>query len=119
MMWFRFDLNLNERVEYLSLAIGNAKATSGDGLRRYDGDGEFLGDLEDKLEVATIQIEIQSLVGHLAQDQALLDNLSQRLLNITDVSLHGEESLHIADRIPLISSTPSTPSHSVSTTNSC
>ena len=83
-----FGLSLEQRIEFLSRAIGNAKSTSGDGLRRFEADGEFLSDLEDKLDVATVQMEI---LARLARSIPRPDEdphifaLGDRLMTISEV----------------------------------
>ena len=82
-------MTLESRLEYLARAIMSAKScnlrTSG------SGEGEFLHELEEKLEVARIQMQVyQALVNlkavnpsrRIAQALAVLDS---RLLDVTTV----------------------------------
>ena len=77
------------RLEYLSRAIMSAKSSN---LRTaVSGEGEFLHELEEKLEVARIQMQvyealmrINSVTSSRHLDQALAV-LNSRLLDITTV----------------------------------
>ncbi|KAG8903519.1 hypothetical protein FRB99_003175 [Tulasnella sp. 403] len=83
-----FGLTLDERIQYLSLAISNAKSTSGDGLRRSETDGEFLSDLSDKLDVATVQLEIYARLtsaGRTPDQDPKLLALANSLLTISEL----------------------------------
>ena len=82
-----FPLALTKRVEYLSLAVGNAKSqapsTRGDAV-------QFLTDVEEKLEVAQVQIEIfraieESDLSAEEKDQ-WLEKAEDRLFTISEVS---------------------------------
>lgn len=84
-----FPLSLHQRVEYLSLAVGNAKSQVPSTSR---GDTvQFLTEVEEKLEVAQVQIEIYRAIeeGKLPQDekQQWLDKVEDRLFTISEVSL--------------------------------
>lgn len=94
---YSFGLKLEERVEYLSRAISNAKSTSMDGSRRQDSDSEFLSDLQDKLDVASVQLELLPRVYRAVPDAAknpqVLD-LASRLMTITEVSFRKSPIFH-------------------------
>lgn len=82
-----FPLSLQKRVEYLSLAVGNAKSQIPSSSR---GDAvQFLTDVEEKLEVAQVQIEIFRAIeeSKMPQDekQHWLDKVEDRLFTITEV----------------------------------
>lgn len=82
-----FPLALHQRVEYLSLAVGNAKSQVPSTSR---GDTvQFLTEIEEKLEVAQVQIEIFRAIeeGSLPQDekQQWLDKVEDRLFTISEV----------------------------------
>lgn len=88
-----FPLALHQRVEYLSLAVGNAKSQVPSTSR---GDTvQFLTEIEEKLEVAQVQIEIFRAIeeGNLPQDekQQWLDKVEDRLFTISEVrhSVHS------------------------------
>jgi hypothetical protein len=55
---FRFKLTLDQRIEFLSLAVGNAKSHPMSQTDREANALSFLTDLEEKLEVAQVQAEI-------------------------------------------------------------
>ena len=91
-VWFCFspDVTLELRLEYLSRAIMSAKSCN---LRTSaSGEGEFLHELEEKLEVARIQMQVYEALmrinaatpsGRLDQALAVLNS---RLMDITTVS---------------------------------
>ena len=88
---FSPDLTLESRLEYLARAIMSAKSCN---LRTAaSGEGEFLHELEEKLDVARIQMQIyQALVNlkavnpsrRISQALAALDS---RLLDVTAVRI--------------------------------
>ncbi|CAE6471332.1 unnamed protein product [Rhizoctonia solani] len=57
------DLNLEARIEYLSLAVSNAKSHPSSEYGQHETAVEFLSDLEDKLEVAQVQLEVANLLS--------------------------------------------------------
>jgi nuclear pore complex protein Nup155 len=82
-----FPLSLQKRVEYLSLAVGNAKSQLPSGTR---GDSvQFLTDVEEKLEVAQVQIEIFRAIeeSNLDEDEkkVWLEKIEDRLFTVTEV----------------------------------
>lgn len=75
-------------MEYLSLAVGNAKSQ----LPSSKGDAvQFLTECEEKLEVAQVQIEIIRAIEESSLPQLEKENvvsrLGQGLCSISDVSL--------------------------------
>ncbi|KAG9017194.1 hypothetical protein FRB90_001413 [Tulasnella sp. 427] len=100
-----FGLKLDERVEYLSRAISNAKSTSMDGSRRHDSDAEFLSDLQDKLDVASVQLEILPRVYRVVPDSSkspqVLD-LATRLMTISELYSDYADPLGLEDMKLLI-----------------
>ncbi|KIO34705.1 hypothetical protein M407DRAFT_16664 [Tulasnella calospora MUT 4182] len=100
-----FGLKLEERVEYLSRAISNAKSTSMDGSRRHDSDAEFLSDLQDKLDVASVQLELLPRVYRAVPDASknpqVLD-LASRLMTITELYSDYADPLGLDDMKLLI-----------------
>lgn len=83
------QLPLPQRLEYLTLAVSNAKSS---GSSRSSGQSvEFLTDLEEKLEVAQVQLEVARTV-HESDEMTpelkteLLARLNERLLTISEVS---------------------------------
>ncbi|CAE6502987.1 unnamed protein product [Rhizoctonia solani] len=57
------DLDLESRIEFLSLAVSNAKSHPSSEYGQHETAVEFLSDLEDKLEVAQVQLEIANLLS--------------------------------------------------------
>ncbi|KAH7340172.1 Non-repetitive/WGA-negative nucleoporin C-terminal-domain-containing protein [Rhizoctonia solani] len=57
------DLDLEARIEYLSLAVSNAKSHPSSEYGQHETAVEFLSDLEDKLEVAQVQLEVANLLS--------------------------------------------------------
>ncbi|GAA6061215.1 hypothetical protein JCM10212_001536 [Sporobolomyces blumeae] len=99
-----FPLALQKRVEYLSLAVGNAKSQLPSGTR---GDSvQFLTDVEEKLEVAQVQIEIFRAIeeSDLDEDEkkAWLDKVEDRLFTITELYSEFAEPLELLEIILLI-----------------
>ena len=85
-------MTLDKRIEYLSLAIGNAKSHQASGYDHHEDQGlvEFLNDLEEKLEVANLQMELldvmQTMRGLDDNGRRDLGQLASRLMNVTEVS---------------------------------
>jgi hypothetical protein len=86
----RFDLDLNARLECLTLAVGNAKSHPVSAGGRHETALAYLTDLEEKLEVAQVQLEIyHMLLPRLNESGAVGERirlLQKTLLNISDVS---------------------------------
>ncbi|KAG9222729.1 hypothetical protein CCMSSC00406_0004643 [Pleurotus cornucopiae] len=83
-----FDLSLSSRYEYLTLAVGNAKShpISSDG--RHETAIAFLTDLEEKLEVAQVQLEMYTtLTPHLNDPEVgeRIQLLSKRLFTMSEL----------------------------------
>lgn len=100
----RFLLPLHKRVEYLSLAVGNAKSQLPTSSRQsnissVNGGVEFLKDIEEKLEVALVQIEIYRAVEDLdlshEEKTSWLSKLEGGLLTISDVRSRSFASSHL------------------------
>jgi nuclear pore complex protein Nup155 len=85
----RIDLSLDARLEYLTLAVGNAKSHPISVGGRHETAITFLTDLEEKLEVAQVQLEVyNTLIPHLndpgeAGEKVKL--LSKTLLTMSEV----------------------------------
>ncbi|CAH1772348.1 unnamed protein product [Owenia fusiformis] len=83
------DINLQQRLEYLSRAAMSAKSST---LRTTSStQGEFLHELEEKMEVARIQLQIFDALsrrGDANKIQDTLSRLNSELLDIT--TLYGE-----------------------------
>lgn len=98
------EVKLQLRLEYLSRAIMSAKSCN---LRTAaSGEGEFLHELEEKLEVARIQMQVYEALSRINAatpsrqiDQALAV-LNSRLLDITTVSSSTFLYLGVLDLVP-------------------
>ncbi|GAA6057256.1 hypothetical protein JCM3770_003825 [Rhodotorula araucariae] len=101
-----FPLSLQKRVEYLSLAVGNAKSQLPSGSSARGDAVQFLTDVEEKLEVAQVQIEIFRAIeeGALPQDEkhAWLEKVEERLFTITELYADFAEPLELLEIILLI-----------------
>lgn len=85
----RFDLELDSRLEYLTLAVANAKSHPISATGRHETAIAFLTDLEEKLDVAQVQLEIYNvLFPHINDAVEVGDRiklLSKQLFTMTDV----------------------------------
>jgi nuclear pore complex protein Nup155 len=85
-------MKLEKRIEYLSLAVGNAKSHQ---VSEFDASRqapvEFLTDLDEKLEVANVQLEIYEIMKgsrDLGEDDLrAMELLGTALLDVTTVSI--------------------------------
>jgi nuclear pore complex protein Nup155 len=88
----RSDLDLESRIEHLSLAVSNAKSHPSSEYGQHETAVEFLTDLEDKLEVAQVQLEIANLLSRRYATEVdpewrrRYETLISRLLDISTVS---------------------------------
>lgn len=84
-----FDVSLEQRLEYLTLAVGNAKSHPISSIGQHETAIAFLTDLEEKLEVAQVQLEMFSTLLPMAndpgEDGVKVQMLGKRLFNITEV----------------------------------
>lgn len=90
------DINLEDRMEYLTKASGNAKSTFQHSQELID----FTNDIDEKLEVSSIQIEVyksvqESLEIDEEQKLALLAILNENLLDITQLYRDFAEPLQM------------------------
>ncbi|KAF8905503.1 nucleoporin [Gymnopilus junonius] len=85
----QFDLHLEARLEYLTLAVANAKSHPISTGGRHETAIAFLTDLEEKLDVATVQLEIyNTLLPHINDDPVVgerIKSLSKQLFDMTDL----------------------------------
>ncbi|XP_056402290.1 nuclear pore complex protein Nup155 isoform X2 [Hyla sarda] len=83
------DISLKQRIEYLSIAILSAKSSTGVSML---SDGEFLHELEEKMEVARIQLQIQGTLvrryAHQPSTQNAVALLDSQLMDTT--RLYGD-----------------------------
>jgi nuclear pore complex protein Nup155 len=86
----RFELGLNDRLEYLTLAVGNAKSHPISVGGRHESAIAILTELEEKLDVAQVQLEIyNTLVPHINDAGEVGEKikiLSKRLLTMSEVN---------------------------------
>ncbi|KAF5385502.1 hypothetical protein D9757_005350 [Collybiopsis confluens] len=85
----RFQLPLDRRMEYLTRAVGNAKSHPVSAGGRHETAIAFLTDLEEKLEVARVQLEIYSTLSPHANDAPEVDSkvnaLTERLYTMSEL----------------------------------
>ena len=84
----RFNLSLDKRVEYLTLAVSNAKSHPVSVGGRHETAIAFLTDLDEKLEVAHVQLELYNALSPRQLEPNVSERfkaLTQRLYNITEV----------------------------------
>jgi nuclear pore complex protein Nup155 len=85
------DLSLDARLEYLTLAVGNAKSHPISVGGRHETAIAFLTDLEEKLDVAQVQLEVYNiLVPHLNDPGEVAEKvkvLSKTLLTMSEVRI--------------------------------
>jgi hypothetical protein len=87
--WYRLDLTLDARLEYLTLAVGNAKSHPISIGSRHETAIAFLTDLEEKLDVAQVQLELYNVLLPYADDGGVTGEkiklLSKRLFTMSEV----------------------------------
>ncbi|KAF5355937.1 hypothetical protein D9756_004133 [Leucocoprinus leucothites] len=85
----QFDLDLNSRLEYLTLAVANAKSHPVSAGGRHETAIQFLTDLEEKLDVAQVQLEIyNTLLPHVSDAPEVEQKvrvLSKQLMTMTEL----------------------------------
>uniref|UniRef100_A0A8B9D8U3 Nucleoporin 155 n=1 Tax=Anser cygnoides TaxID=8845 RepID=A0A8B9D8U3_ANSCY len=84
------EISLQQRLEYIARAILSAKSSTT--VSSIAADGEFLHELEEKMEVARIQLQIQETLqrqySHHSSVQDAVSQLDAELMDIT--KLYGE-----------------------------
>lgn len=84
-----FDLPLDERLEFLTLAVSNAKSHPVSINGKHETAIAFLSELEDQLEVAQVQMELlQSLLPRINEGGEVgekIQLLQKRIFNITEL----------------------------------
>lgn len=87
-----FEVSLEQRLEYLTLAVGNAKSHPISSTGQHETAIAFLTDLEEKLEVAQVQLEMLSILlphaNDRGEDGAKVQMLGKRLFSITEVCFY-------------------------------
>ncbi|XP_077354036.1 nuclear pore complex protein Nup155 isoform X2 [Festucalex cinctus] len=88
------EISLMQRLEYLARAIISAKSSSC--LMSQAADGEFLHELEEKMEVVRIQVQIQeSLLRQNSSHHSVKNAISQLDMDLMDITkLYGEYADH-------------------------
>ncbi|GLB36074.1 putative non-repetitive/WGA-negative nucleoporin C-terminal [Lyophyllum shimeji] len=85
----QFDLELGMRLEYLTLAVANAKSHPISANGRHETAIAFLTDLEEKLDVAQVQLEVYNVLAPHINDAPEVGEriklLSKQLLTMTDI----------------------------------
>lgn len=88
------EILLKQRLEYIARAILSAKSASC--ISAQAADGEFLHELEEKMELARIQVQIQETLirqySHHPSVKAVISQLDSELMDIT--KLYGEFADH-------------------------
>ncbi|KAI0963698.1 hypothetical protein AcW1_000705 [Taiwanofungus camphoratus] len=101
-----FDLPLDARLEYLTLAVGNAKSHPISVGSRHETAIAFLTDLEEKLEVARVQLEMYStLLPHINDPGEVGEKikfLSKGLMTITELYQEYAEPFDLSTIMLLI-----------------
>ncbi|KAF9270147.1 nucleoporin [Marasmius fiardii PR-910] len=84
-----FNLDLSARLEYLTLAVGNAKSHPVSAGGRIESAIAFLTDLEEKLEVAQVQLEAyHALIPHVNDSPEVgerIQRLSKKLFTMSEL----------------------------------
>ncbi|XP_010154802.1 PREDICTED: nuclear pore complex protein Nup155 isoform X2 [Eurypyga helias] len=84
------EISLQQRLEYIARAILSARSSTA--ISSIAADGEFLHELEEKMEVARIQLQIQETLqrqySHHSSVQDAISQLDAELMDIT--KLYGE-----------------------------
>lgn len=87
------DLSLESRLEYLILAVGNAKSHPVTAGGRHETAIAFLTDLEEKLDVAKVQLEIyNALLPHISdpgEDGNKIQDLGKHLMTMSQVRVYA------------------------------
>ncbi|KAG5647653.1 hypothetical protein DXG03_009006 [Asterophora parasitica] len=85
----QFDLGLDARLEYLTLAVANAKSHPISANGRHETAIAFLTDLEEKLDVAQVQLEVYNFLAPHVDDAPevgeRIRELSKQLFTMTDL----------------------------------
>lgn len=88
------EISLKQRLEYIARAILSAKSASS--ISAQAADGEFLHELEEKMELVRIQVQIQETLirqySHHPSVKSVISQLDSELMDIT--KLYGEFADH-------------------------
>ncbi|OLY82470.1 putative nucleoporin [Smittium mucronatum] len=94
------EITLTKRMEYLSLAISNAKSSL-----HYEKDKlpvSFLNQMTDQLKTAQIQMEIVIVLSSRPDQDASLNLLNSRLFNVTELYDQFAQPLNLYEQILLL-----------------
>ncbi|KIY65128.1 nucleoporin [Cylindrobasidium torrendii FP15055 ss-10] len=87
-----FKLHIEERLEFLTLAVSNAKSHPVSGARGNESAVEFLMELEDRLDVAKVQLEVFNILRPIAHEKEhegpvrdTILQLDQRLFDLSEL----------------------------------
>ncbi|XP_061656258.1 nuclear pore complex protein Nup155 [Phyllopteryx taeniolatus] len=88
------EISLKQRLEYLARAILSAKSSSS--ISAQAADGEFLHELEEKMELVRIQVQIQeTLMRQYSNHPSVKNAISQLDSDLMDITkLYGEYADH-------------------------
>ncbi|KAI0757109.1 nucleoporin [Daedaleopsis nitida] len=93
-----FNMSLDTRLEYLTLAVGNAKSHPVSVGGRHETAIAFLTDLEEKLEVAQVQLELYNTLLPRQLEPEVAESikaLTYRLYTITELYQHYTDPLDL------------------------
>ena len=83
------EINLQQRIEYLSRAIICVKSGEICMESHRGGTGQLLHDLEEKMEVARVQLQVldtlNGLRGHVPEAEAAISQLNSDLIDLTQL----------------------------------
>ncbi|KAG9314302.1 nucleoporin [Chiua virens] len=83
------DLDLSTRIEYLTLAVGNAKSHPVTANGRHETAIAFLTDLEEKLDVAQVQLEVYHALlphaGNPGEEGYRIRQLNKKLFTVSEL----------------------------------
>ncbi|CAF99212.1 unnamed protein product, partial [Tetraodon nigroviridis] len=92
------EISLKQRLEYIARAILSAKSSSS--ISAQASDGEFLHELEEKMDLVRIQVQIQETLirqySHHSSVKNAISQLDSELMDITKVTKTGHKSQHLA-----------------------
>uniref|UniRef100_A0A3B3CZA3 Nuclear pore complex protein Nup155 n=1 Tax=Oryzias melastigma TaxID=30732 RepID=A0A3B3CZA3_ORYME len=83
------EISLKQRLEYIARAILSAKSSSS--ISAHASDGEFLHELEEKMELVRIQVQIQETLirqySHHPSVKNVISQLDSELMDITKLAI--------------------------------
>lgn len=92
---FRFDVPLDSRLEFLTLAVSNAKSHPIAVNGKYETAIAFLLEIEDQLEVTKVQMEVLNVLAPRINEPdgvgEKIQLLQRRIFNITEVRRYSNK----------------------------